>query len=153
MTSTVAYEKGISEVPQRAYGYSPQDSTAQAFDQTDQSMTSSVLGDGGMYSSVDDLCRWDRALSTERLVPRQFLDEAFTPHATSDDGTVRYGYGWMVGEWKGSTMLYHSGSTVGFRTFIARVPERKTTVIVLINRADGNAEKLGRGLLDLTDRL
>jgi CubicO group peptidase (beta-lactamase class C family) len=50
MNGTVAYEAGISEVPHRALGYSKR---GEAFEQTDQSLTSAVLGDGGIYSSVN----------------------------------------------------------------------------------------------------
>jgi len=52
MDGTVAYESGVSQVPQRAYGYSPDTLHPGHFLRTDQSMTSSVLGDGGIYSSV-----------------------------------------------------------------------------------------------------
>lgn len=146
MTQSVAFENGISTVERRAYGYSPDSGSASGFFRTDQSMTSSVLGDGGIYSSVTELLAWHRILLSERLVPRATLDEAFTPHTTSDDGKVKYGYGWMVGEMEGWRTLEHSGSTIGFRNFILRIPERELFVVVLMNRADGAAEHLARAL-------
>ncbi|MCU0453875.1 MAG: beta-lactamase family protein [Bacteroidetes bacterium] len=152
MQRSVAFENGISAVDRRAYGYSPDTASASGFRRTDQSMTSSVLGDGGIYSSATDLLAWHRALLSERLVSRATLDEAFTPHATSDDGKVRYGYGWMIEEAEGERVLTHSGSTVGFRNFILRIPEREFVVIVLMNRADGEAERLARALAAEYDR-
>ncbi len=149
MAHTVAFERGISTVERRAYGYSPDSAVAGGFSRTDQSMTSSVLGDGGIYSSVTDLLAWHRVLLSERLVSRLTLDEAFMAHAVSDDGNVHYGYGWMIGEMGGWKMLSHSGSTVGFRNFIIRIPEREFVVIVLMNRADGGAERLARSLLQV----
>lgn len=146
MRRSVAFENGISTVQRRAYGHSPDTTVAHDFHRTDQSMTSSVLGDGGIYSSVRDLLAWHRILLSERLVPRATLDEAFTPHVTSDDGKVRYGYGWMIEEMNGRKALTHSGSTIGFRNFIIRVPEREFLVVVLMNRADGTAERLAREL-------
>src|SRR5208283_3760857 len=65
MTGTLAYESGVSFIRQRAYGYS---ADGAGFHRTDQSPTSSVLGDGGVYSSVADLYQWDQALYTRRLV-------------------------------------------------------------------------------------
>ena len=129
MAHTVAYEAGISEVAHRAYGYSFENG---AWHRTDQSTTSAVLGDGGIYSSLDDLARWDAALYDERLLKAASLQEAFAPHTHTDDPDVRYGYGWRI---TGET-LWHSGETIGFRNVIVRYPERRITVIVLTNRDD-----------------
>ena len=146
MSGTVAFENGISTVERRAFGYTPTSEGSPRFDRTDQSMTSSVLGDGGIYSSVIDLLQWHRSLLTATLVRRPTLEEAFAPHIVSPDSTVRYGYGWMIGEMEGWKVLSHSGSTIGFRNFILRIPERKMVVIVLMNRANGDAEHLARSL-------
>jgi CubicO group peptidase (beta-lactamase class C family) len=85
-------------------------------------VTSAVLGDGGVYSSIEDLAKWDAALYDTRL--------AFTPATPTDDPAVRYGFGWRI---TGET-LWHSGQTVGFRNVIIRYPRRHFTVIVLTNR-------------------
>ena len=61
MQATVAFENGVSTVPSRAYGYSTGDGTWQ---RTDQSSTSAVLGDGGIYSSIDDLRSGTRHCTT-----------------------------------------------------------------------------------------
>lgn len=155
MRHSVAFENGISTVQRRAYGHSPDTTAAHGFHRMDQSMTSSVLGDGGIYSSVRDVLAWHRSLLSERLVSKATLDEAFTPHVTSDDGKVRYGYGWMIEEMNGRKALTHSGSTIGFRNFIIRIPEKDFLVVVLMNRADGAAERLARALaveyLDLSE--
>jgi CubicO group peptidase (beta-lactamase class C family) len=127
MYGSLAYEAGVSVVPQRAFGYSEDGG---AWKRTDQSLTSAVLGDGGIYSSIDDLARWDAALYDERLLKRASLDAAFTPATGSDDPAVRYGFGWRV---TGET-LWHSGETIGFRNVIVRYPRRHFTVIVLTNR-------------------
>lgn len=129
MANTVAHEAGISEVAHRAYGYSFGNG---AWARTDQSTTSAVLGDGGIYSSIDDLARWDAALYDERLLKSASLQQAFTPATQTDDPDVRYGFGWRItGE-----MLWHSGETIGFRNVIVRYPRRHMTVIVLTNRDD-----------------
>ena len=59
MTNTVAYEEGISTVSNRAFGNTQEQGR---WTRTDQSQTSAVLGDGGIYSSIDDLAKWDAAL-------------------------------------------------------------------------------------------
>jgi CubicO group peptidase (beta-lactamase class C family) len=89
-----------------------------------------VLGDGGVYSSIDDLAKWDAALYDGRLLRESSLRQAFTPATATDDPAVRYGFAWRI---SGET-LWHSGETVGFRNVIVRWPRRHFTVIVLTNR-------------------
>jgi CubicO group peptidase (beta-lactamase class C family) len=131
MNHTLAYEQGSSIVPRRAYGYSPD---ASGFKRTDQSLTSSVLGDGGVYSSVADLYQWDQALYTDKLVSRKMVKLAFTPGPETDHPDTRYGFGWYVGQYRGLREIWHSGTSLGFTTRIARFPEKRFTVIVLTNR-------------------
>jgi CubicO group peptidase (beta-lactamase class C family) len=127
MRDTVAYEAGVSSVSHRAFGYSYEGA---AWRRTDQSVTSAVLGDGGVYSSIADLAKWDAALYDERLLSARSLALAFTPATATDDPAVRYGFGWRI---SGET-LWHSGETLGFRNVIVRYPQRHFSVIVLTNR-------------------
>jgi CubicO group peptidase (beta-lactamase class C family) len=129
MTHTVAYEDGVSTVARRAYGYS---ATAQGWTRTDQSPTSAVLGDGGVYTSIADLAKWDAALYDDRLLSRASLRLAFTPATPTDDPSIDYGFGWRI---TGET-LWHSGETIGFRNVIVRYPGRRLTIVVLTNRND-----------------
>src|SRR5262249_27488983 len=76
MSNTLVYEQGISVVPNRAYGYSREGTN---FVRSDQSLTSSVLGDGGIYSSITDLAKWDQALYSSVLASKQTLELVFSP--------------------------------------------------------------------------
>ena len=138
MAGTVAYEEGISKVERRAYGYSERDGERDGrFERTDQSLTSSVLGDGGIYSSVEDLWLWDQALYGTRLLPAGTLAMAFqagTP--TSDQPGSGYGYGWYVASHRGTRKIWHYGETIGFSTYLARYPDKRLTIIMLTNRND-----------------
>ena len=80
MTRTVAYQKGWNDVPDRAYGHTPADA---GWKETDQSPTSATLGDGGIYSSLDDLVKWDAALRAHTLLGEMEMREALTPVAVS----------------------------------------------------------------------
>ena len=101
--------------------------TANGFKRTDQSLTSSVLGDGGIYSSVADLYQWDQALYTDKLVSRKTLKLAFTPGPATDHPDTGYGFGWFIGQYRGLREIWHSGNSIGFTTRIARFPDRKFT--------------------------
>ena len=131
MSNTLAYEQGLSVVPNRACGYSPE---AGGFKRTDQSLTSSVLGDGGIYSSVTDLFQWDQELYTDKLLSRKMLQLAFTPGPATEHPDTGYGFGWFIGQYRGLREVWHSGNSLGFTTRIARFPDKKFTVIILTNR-------------------
>jgi CubicO group peptidase (beta-lactamase class C family) len=146
MAGTVAFEEGISTVRNRAYGYSEQ---GDKFERTDQSLTSAVLGDGGIYSSVDDLFKWDQALYTTKLVSADTRDQAFMPVVLSSGQQTHYGFGWEIGQWHGLRTLRHGGSTIGFRTHILRVPDREFTAIVLINRTQAKPEEIADRIVEL----
>lgn len=142
MRDTVAYEAGISEVAHRAFGYSLENG---AWRRTDQSTTSAVLGDGGIYSSIDDLTRWDAALYDERLLKADSLRQAFAPATATDDAEVQYGFGWRI---TGET-LWHSGETIGFRNVIVRYPQHRMSVVVLTNRDDPEPYALAKRIAAL----
>jgi CubicO group peptidase (beta-lactamase class C family) len=137
----VAYVRGGPEPAHRAYGYSEIDGR---WVRTDQSSTSAVLGDGGIYASIDDLAKWDAALYDDRLLDDASRRLAFSAAVPSDDPDVAYGYGWRI---TGDT-LWHSGETIGFRNVIVRWPERRLTVAILTNRNDpepyATAVEIGR---------
>jgi len=137
MLNTVAYEEGISTVPNRAFGYHVETGSVRF---SDQSITSAVLGDGGIYSSLEDLFKWDQALYTEKLVSSESLERAFTP------ALENYGFGWRIDEYKGHRRLHHTGSTCGFRNVIQRFPDDQFTVIILTNRREPE-------VADLADKL
>lgn len=133
MKNTVAYEKGISEVKNRAFGYSKNNDDQ--WIRRDQSSTSAVLGDGGIYSNVNDLYIWDQSLYTEKILPVKVMEMAFSPNKTSDEKTVNYGFGWHLTQSdKGEKVIYHTGSTTSFRNVFYRIPSENFSIILLTNR-------------------
>lgn len=134
MENTIAFENSINEVTNRAYGYTI---TENGIDLTDQSITSAVLGDGGIYSSLNDLYKWDQALYTDSVIDEKYLIESLTPGITSDGTEFSYGYGWHLEKRYNTKVVYHTGSTRGFRNIIYRIPEKHFTVVILTNRNTG----------------
>ncbi|MEI2453603.1 serine hydrolase domain-containing protein [Lysobacter firmicutimachus] len=142
MHDAVAYERGVSEVAHRAYGYSFEQGR---WRRTDQSPTSAVLGDGGVYASIDDLPRWDAALYDDRLLSAASRRLAFAPHTPTDQAEVEYGYGWRI---TGET-LWHSGESIGFRNVFVRWPQRRLSVAVLSNRNEPEPYRLALKIAEL----
>ena len=146
MTGTVAYEYGKNDVPNRAFGHSRE---GVRWRETDQSPTSATLGDGGVYSSLSDLLKWDEALRRRTLLNELEMRAALTPvrvpegPPTEPDGApADYGFGWFLNPWKGHARMWHYGETAGFRTAIQRFTDDGVTVIILCNRADLDARAL-----------
>jgi CubicO group peptidase (beta-lactamase class C family) len=160
MSQTLAFEKGKNEVPQRAYGHSKEDNV---WSETDQSPTSATLGDGGIYSSLTDLAKWDEALAQHTLLSEKEMRPALTPAqlnnaaqpqwpANSDrpEGTpVSYGFGWFLDPYRNHPRMWHYGDTIGFHTYIARFPGDRLTIIVLCDRTDLDPESLALKTADL----
>jgi CubicO group peptidase (beta-lactamase class C family) len=153
MKQTVAYEKGKNTVANRAYGHSHESG---AWREQDQSTTSAVLGDGGVYSSLDDLARWDRALTQHTLLSEDEMKPAITPVKVADgsvqepDGApAAYGFGWFLNPYQSHPRMWHYGETVGFRTTIQRFVADKLTIIVLCNRDDVVPANLALKVADL----
>ncbi len=147
MTNSIVYVAGLSSVPNRAYGYANGKS---GWEFCDQSVTSAILGDGGIYSSVADLFKWDQALYTEKLISLKMLADGFTAYSSqSDFKGSSYGYGWYVGKFRDMERIWHYGSTCGFSTKIERFPRRKLSVIVLTNRRNAEISPIVERLIEL----
>jgi len=158
MTETVAYEKEKNSVSLRAYGHTHENGSKPqtAWQELDQSSTSAVLGDGGVYSSLTDLAKWDQALTNHALLSEAEMKPAITPvkvsgHSVQEpDGTpAAYGFGWFLNSYKGHARMWHYGETVGFRTTIQRFVDDKLTIIILCNRDDQVPANLALKIADL----
>jgi CubicO group peptidase (beta-lactamase class C family) len=128
MKHTLLYEHNRGpQVTDRAYGYSDINGK---WTRTDQDITSATRGDGGIYTSIDDMVKWDAALYTDELLNADSRRMAFTAHVRTDDPTIDYGFGWRI---TGDT-VWHSGESMGFRNVIVRWPKQHLAVIILSNR-------------------
>ncbi len=108
-------------------------------------------GDGGIYSTVDDLFKWDQALYTEKLVRQSTLAEAFTPGKVKE-GVSTYGFGWNISRQYflfGDKYVWHTGNTGGFRAFIGRRLGEKTTVIMLTNRGNSPRVEINDAIVNI----
>jgi CubicO group peptidase (beta-lactamase class C family) len=154
MDSTLVFEKGKNEVAARAYGHSKRD---ERFVETDQSSTSATQGDGGVYSNLEDLSKWDDALRNHTLLSEKEFAEAISPaplpsgaaQKLAEDApdslrakAASYGFGWFLDLKNPHPLMWHYGDTMGFKTAILRYLDPNVTVIVLCNRTDLDAGAL-----------
>ncbi len=146
INNTVAFEKGISEVQSRAFGYAKTDS---GFVFSDQSLTSAVLGDGGIYSSAIDLLKWNNEVSSPTLLPKEKFDRVFQKGKDLSGNEFDYGFGWRLDPYKNYIRRYHTGGTCGFSNIYMKIPELDLTVIILINIRDYDAKGYAEKIADL----
>jgi CubicO group peptidase (beta-lactamase class C family) len=94
-----------------------------------------LFGAGLLYSTVEDLYRWDLALSNHTLMSQQVLDEAFTPYVPSQYAGSNYGYGWFIAKASipGHRLIWHDGRVDGFRTYNGLYLDDGVTIIFLSN--------------------
>jgi CubicO group peptidase (beta-lactamase class C family) len=132
MNETVAYVKGHNSVNQRAFGYSP---SSNRYRRTDQSQTSAVLGDGGIYSSAYDFTQWYRMWDGyESVINPQTIFEMLTPNRLTNGALTNYGYGWFIDKLHGERHVSHTGSTIGQKHAISFFPDKHLAILILTNR-------------------
>lgn len=129
LTST-GYDSHTRILPERASGYTLQDGQLQHADFLDMSVPFSA---GGLFSTVDDLLRWNTALHGGGVLNRTSYERmtARYPETQKEDGF--YGYGLFIGETSGYSCLSHSGGVNGFIAVLQYYPELGGSLIVLSN--------------------
>ena len=148
MNHTLVFEEGKNEVTNRAYGHSKKENS---FVESDQSSTSATQGDGGIYSNLEDLSKWDDALRNHILLSERDFLPAITPAKLPPGAEAKlaedvpdslrghasaYGFGWFLNLQDAHPLMWHYGDTTGFKSAILRYTRGNVTVILLCNRAD-----------------
>ncbi|MBK5291364.1 MAG: serine hydrolase [Acidobacteriia bacterium] len=113
----------------RASGYAERNGRLQNAPYHDMSIP---IGGGDLYSTVEDMLRWDQALYSGKLAQPESIARLFTPVKNN------YGYGWTVDQQFNRTRISHGGGINGFVTFISRYPQDKSLVVVLSNHMNAN---------------
>ncbi|MCM3784583.1 serine hydrolase [Neobacillus mesonae] len=90
----------------------------------------SQSGTGTLYSTADDLLKWDQALRANEILSKETQDTMYTPYSDRN-----YGYGWMVSDSVNGLTVFHNGSGTGYSTGISRNLDNGVTVILLGNHA------------------
>jgi CubicO group peptidase (beta-lactamase class C family) len=158
MHDTLVVDERKQKVPRLALGYAKRDGK---WRDVTYSPENTVYGEDGIYSTINDLYKWDQALSTERLVSPATLEMAFAPGHTNDGKEIRtdvlthpssYGFGWFISELHGEKVVEHSGGWSGYATHILRVPSRQITAIVLTNSSNGDVPDIAEQMAEIAMR-
>ncbi|WP_141591268.1 serine hydrolase [Myxococcus sp. AB056] len=140
------YDVTATVLPKRASGYTPRPGGYVNAPYIDMGQPYAA---GSLYSTVEDLYRWDRAFYGDTLMPAELKQKMLTP------GLQHYGFGWVIAPVQlhdGKTKLpgiFHSGGINGFSSLLLRVPERKEVVILLDNATHGDLQEIAGGVLSI----
>jgi hypothetical protein len=120
MSHTLFYDDHTLVVPGRVAAY---DSGLHDNFRVDWSTTFSVVGAGGLMSSVDDLLFWDKNFYANRLGKGTLVQELQTPGVLDDGNKISYAMGLVLGNYRGLPIVEHGGALFGYRTELLRFPE------------------------------
>ncbi|MEW6757337.1 MAG: serine hydrolase [Acidobacteriota bacterium] len=140
------YDRGRDILPSRASGYQRFPGGVRNCSYIDMGVPFAA---GALYSTVEDLYQWDRALDSGQVLSDSSKKAMFMP------GLGHYGLGWYirkapVGPGNAERLvLSHSGGIEGFTAHLRRLPEEKIFVVVLDNCTDGRLEVIADGILDV----
>ena len=149
MKNTHFHDDHTMVVKNRADGYSPLKKGFR-IDMT----TLDHVGDGGVFTTVEDLFLWDQAFYSYKL-GKELMELIQTPGMLNNGKKLDYAFGLSVTEYKGLKKVSHGGGFVGFRAQMARFPEQKFTVVCLANLGTINPSRLCNQVADiyLADKL
>ncbi len=159
MKNSFVYEipKAVPKPPSREYvralGYQKKDDKWTATWGAPPAREEKLLGvgDGGVWTNLEDMSAWDRAFFSNRLLKPRSLRLALTPSQTEDGKVNNYGCGWELYFNKQEQMngFGHEGNWRGFKTSIYHYLVAGRTTIILSNRGDFDADKFWNPLNDL----
>lgn len=152
MTNTTLYKYQIepdTTMPNRVFGYRT------ALNQTDlisndYDIVNDVRGDGGIYSTLGDLYKWNMALANHAIISKAYLDDAWTPGILNNGEKTDYGFGWFLEQDASKPKaVFHSGGWVGFVTYLFNEVETKSGFIILTNNSTQNFGDIIRGITNI----
>ncbi len=144
LKDTYVYHVLMPAVPaNHVYGF---EETGEKKKLNDLTSFDGVVGDGNLYSSVEDLYKWEQSLGTGKLVKKETFAEALVPVKLKDGTTYPYGFGWFIEKDKEGAWS-HTGGWAGFANLICRDTKNKRTIIQLSSGSSGWGIRTARNFI------
>ncbi|MDP4117068.1 MAG: serine hydrolase, partial [Bacteroidota bacterium] len=93
-----------------------------------------ILGAGDIVSNVEDMYKWYKGLMNNKIINNELREKAWTSFTLSNGLKANYGYGFAIGEYKGTKIISHGGAISGFLGDEALIPDKDIYVVVLSNQ-------------------
>ncbi|HKM30014.1 MAG TPA: serine hydrolase [Bacilli bacterium] len=133
MENSYVNYQGVTDVINRAYGHKVVDNELKL---SDQYWCSATIGDGGLYSSVNDLINWLEFIEKDVISQQMFI-----PNILPNGNNSEYGFGMRITSRKDKQIIYHCGETIGTNTIVGFIPELKVRFVFLTNLNGINCAK------------
>jgi len=147
MTSTHFHDDINEIVKNKASGYLPiaEDSFKIHMTQLD------MIGDGGIYTTVDDFFKWDQNFYTNKMGNKTtaLIDLVTTPTQLNDGTAIDYAFGLRVYKYRGLKAIGHGGSFVGYKSHYIQFPEQKFSVVILSNLGSFEPDRIAMKIADV----
>jgi CubicO group peptidase (beta-lactamase class C family) len=132
-------------VKNRASGYRPNKKGGYSISMT----TLDMIGDGGIFTTVEDLAKWDASFYGSEILNKDFWEKMTRVGTLNNGEELTYASGLLVTTYKGLKITQHGGSMVGFKADMIRFREAQFSVVILANRADSNPTQMAYKVADL----
>ena len=130
MTHTHFHDDHNEIVPNRAIGYAPTDDGFRI-----NVTTLDMVGDGGVFTSVEEWLAWDRNLTEGTVGGPEWVALMHERGVLNSGDTIPYAFGISHGEHRGLATVGHTGSWVGYRAAMSRYPEAGYAFVAFCNRS------------------
>ncbi len=144
MNNTHFHDDHTEIVPNRASGYQPTED-GYAISMT----TLDMIGDGGIFTTIEDIRIWDDAFYSSAILDSKFWEEMTRQGILNDNTTIDYASGLMIGEYRGLSTIRHGGAFVGFRAELLRFPHKNLSIAIFANRSDANPSRMANQVADI----
>lgn len=111
--------------------------------------TLDMIGDGGIFTTINDIKKWDDAYYNSTVLSKAFWKEMTQQGVLNNGEVVDYASGLVIGKYKGLKSIRHGGAFVGFRAELLRFPEEQLSIAIFANRRDADPSRMANQIADV----
>ncbi len=145
MNDTHFHNDHTQIVKHRASGYMPASKDSFRISMT----TLDMIGDGGIFTTINDIKKWDDAFYSSMVLSKAFWKEMTKQGVLNNGEVIDYASGLMIRKYKGLETIRHGGAFVGFRAELLRFPAQKLAIAIFANRGDANPSAMANQVADI----
>jgi CubicO group peptidase (beta-lactamase class C family) len=148
MNHSLLHDDSRPRIPYRAKGYT--EGMCGRYRDIDYTPLNLIYGEDGIYTTIEDMFRWDQAIEQNKLVRPETFAKALEPGKLNNGNLAECGFGWLLEKLGKFDAFWHDGEWAGFRTYYVRIPARRLAVAVLANLESINAPEIGGEIARIT---
>ena len=144
MERTLFYDDHEKIVPGRAYSY-----YKRRREYKKKKLNYANVGATSLFTTVEDLAKWAINFETPKVGSVETMRQMHTRGILNNGDTITYALGQGISKYKGLNRVSHSGGDANFRTYLARFPDQRFSVMIFSNGAGINPGEMGMKITDI----